>query len=81
MSLPFRKSPLIPTLGNITSTESNLIKMDPKDKKLTSFDGTGNVVEFAKKVNLHSVLKGYDGEKKAQNLASRLPGPAFEVYL
>ena len=64
VSLPIRKSPLIPTLGNITSTESNLIKMDPKDKKLTSFDGTGNVVEFVKKVNLHSALKGYDGEKR-----------------
>ena len=39
--------------------------MDAKDKKLTSFDGTGSVVEFVKKVNLHSALKGYDGEKKA----------------
>ena len=55
--------------------------MDAKDKKLTTFDGKGNVVEFVKKVSLHSSLKGYDGEKKAQNLASRLSGPAFEVYL
>ena len=55
--------------------------MDSKDKKLTSFDGTGNVVEFVKKVSLHSSLKGYDREKKAQNLASGLSGPAFEVYL
>ena len=41
----------------------------------------GNVVEFLKKMELHSALKGYDGEKKAQNLASRLAGPAFDVYL
>ena len=70
-----------PTLGNITSTESYLVKMDPKDNNLTPFDGTGNVVEFVKKVSLHSALKGYDVEKQAQNLASRLSGPAFEVYL
>ena len=71
---------LIHTLGNITSTEYTS-KMESKDKKLTNFDGKGNVVEFVKKVSLHSALKGYDGEKKAQNLASRLSGPAFEVYL
>ena len=71
---------LIHTFGNITSTESSS-RMESKDKKLTNFDGKGNVVEFVKKVSLHSALKGYDGEKKAQNLASRLSGPAFEVYL
>ena len=80
-SLPIRKSLLIPTLGNITSIELYLVKMEPKDKKLTSFDGTGYVVEFIKKVSLHSALKGYDGKKQAQNLAGRFSGPAFEVYL
>ena len=66
-----------PTLGNITSTESNLVKMDPKDKKLTSFDGTGNVVEFVKKVSLHSALKGYDVEKQAQNFGQPFVWPCI----
>ena len=55
---------MIHTLGNITSTEYSS-KMETKDKKLTSFDGKGNVVEFVKKVSLHSALKGYDHEMKA----------------
>jgi hypothetical protein len=49
--------------------------------KIKSFNGTGNVVEFLKKVELHSKLKGYADEKLAQNLASRLTGPAFDVYM
>ena len=30
---------------------------------------------------MHSALKGFEGEKAAQNLASRLKGKAFDVYL
>ena len=36
---------------------------------------------FVEKVSLHSSLKGYDGEKAAQNLASKLEGRAFDVYM
>ena len=46
-----------------------------------NFNGTGNVEEFVKKVELHSSLKGYDAVKQTQNLAGRLSGPAFDVYL
>ena len=36
---------------------------------------------FIEKVYLHSSLKGYENEKAAQNLASRLEGRAFDVYM
>ena len=49
------------------------------DTKVKCFDGTGDV--FLEKVSLHSSLKGYDGEKAAQNLASKLEGRAFDVYM
>ena len=55
--------------------------MDSNDKKPMNFNGTGNVEEFVKKVELPSSLKGYDAVKQAQNLAGRLSGPAFDVYL
>ena len=51
------------------------------DAKLQSFDGTGNVRAFLEKIRIHSTLKGYEGEKAAYNLASRLEGRAFDVYL
>ena len=34
-----------------------------------------------KKVSLHSSLKGYDVERAAQKLASKLEGRAFDVYM
>ena len=51
------------------------------DAKVKCFDGTGDVNVFLEKVSLHSSLKGYDGEKAAQNLASKLEGRAFDVYM
>ncbi len=51
------------------------------DTKIKGFDGTGDVNVFIEKVALYSSLKGYDGEKAAQNLASKLEGRAFDVYL
>ena len=51
------------------------------DAKVKCFDGTGDVNVFLEKVSLHSSLKGYDGEKAAQNLASKLEGLAFDVYM
>ena len=51
------------------------------ESTIKSFDGNGNAKVFVEKVQLHSALKGYTGEKAAQNLASRLEGRAFDVYL
>lgn len=51
------------------------------DGKIKVFNGIGDVKEFITKVELHSALKGYSEEKCAQNLASRLEGPAFDIYL
>ena len=51
------------------------------ENKIKTFNGEGNVKEFVVKVELHSSLKGYSGEKCAQDLASRLDGPAFDVYM
>ena len=52
--------------------------MEGKNKMFT---GEGDVKEFITKVELNSALKGYTDEKCAQNLAARLEGPAFDVYL
>ena len=49
--------------------------------KEASFDDTGNVQEFLTKVELQSSLEGYKGLKAAQLIASKLQGPAFDVYL
>ena len=51
------------------------------ESKIKEFNGEGDVKEFIVKVELHSSLKGYTGEKLAQDLASRLDGPAFDVYM
>ena len=51
------------------------------ETKIKCFDGTRDVNVFVEKVSLHSSLKGYDGEKAAQNLASKLEGRAFNVYM
>lgn len=54
--------------------------MDSIHGKLT-FDGNGDIEVFLTKVEIQSSLKGYTGEKCAQAIASRLEGPAFDVYL
>ena len=36
---------------------------------------------FLENVSIHSSLKGYKNEKCAQNIASRLEGSAFDVYM
>ena len=50
------------------------------ESKIKSFNGTGNVKVFIEKVTIHSALKGFEDEKAAQNLASRLEGRAFDAY-
>ena len=51
------------------------------EAKSKSYDGTEDVKVFLEKVSLSSALKGYEAEKAAQNLASRLEGRAFDVYM
>ena len=58
-----------------------LCKMEARDMKINCFNGKGNVVEFVRMMELRAALKGYADERKAQNLASRLTGQAFEVNL
>lgn len=49
--------------------------------KVKCFDGTGDVQVFITRVKLVAAIKGYEGEKKAQFLASLLMPPAFDVYM
>ena len=51
------------------------------ESTIKSFDGNGDVKVFIEKVCIHSSLKGYENEKAAQNLAGRLEGRAFDVYM
>ena len=51
------------------------------EAKSKSYDGTQDVNVFLDKVSLNSALKGYEGEKAAQNRASKLEGHAFNVYM
>ena len=52
-----------------------------KLNKLKCFDGTGDVKRFITRIHLEASLKGYEGEKKAQYLGSKLLGPALDVYM
>ena len=51
------------------------------EAKLQNFDGSGDVNIFIEKISLRSALKGFEGEKAAQNLTCHLKGRAFDVYL
>ncbi len=53
---------------------------DLKKNKLV-YDGSTDINNFLAKITLESSLKDYVDEKKANFLASRLVGPAFEVYM
>ena len=52
-----------------------------KSKRCDRVDGKGDVNVFIKKMELLIALKGYEGEKAAQAMASYLEQPAFDVYL
>ena len=54
--------------------------MESEQFQLT-FNGSGDVEFFLTKCSLHSSLKGHNGVKSAQFVASRLDGRAFDVYL
>ena len=55
--------------------------MESSKKIKVTFDGKTDVKNFLTKVELESSLKDYADEKKANFLASRLVGPAFDVYM
>ena len=44
------------------------------------FDGTGNFLSFLDRITVWTAPRGFEGEKKALALASRLEGTAFENY-
>ena len=50
------------------------------ESKIKSYDGSGEVKVFLEKISLHSALKGFEGEKAALYLASKLEGRAFDIY-
>ena len=50
------------------------------ESKIKNYDGSGEVKVFLEKTSLHSALKGFDGEKAALYLASKLEGRAFDIY-
>ena len=52
-----------------------------KKSKYCYYDGTSDVQKCVVRVELEASLKTYADEKKAQYLASKLVGPAMEVYL
>ncbi len=51
------------------------------ESKIKCFDGSDDIKAFLEKIKLQSALKGYENEKAAQYLASRLEGRAFDVYM
>ena len=44
------------------------------------FDGTGNLLSFLDRITVWTALEGFEGERKALALASRLEGAVFENY-
>ena len=50
-------------------------------KSYKHYDGSSDVRKFVTKTELEASLKSHDGEKKAQYIASKLVGPAMDVYL
>ena len=55
--------------------------MESSKRVKITYDGTTDVTKFVTKVELEASLKEYTDEIKANFLASRLVGPAFDVYL
>ena len=49
--------------------------------KVKNYDGSGDVKVLLEKVSLHLALKGYEGQKAAQNLGSKFEERAFDVYM
>ena len=51
------------------------------DGKAHVFNSMADITEFINNVELYSALQEYEDKKHAQNLASKLEGPAFDEYL
>ena len=45
------------------------------------FTGREHLNKFVTKYDLYSILKGYEGEKKAAFIAGRHEEPAFDIYI
>ena len=58
-----------------------MLNMESSKKAKITYDGSTDVKNFLTKVELEASLKEYEDEKKANFLASRLLGPAFDVYM
>ena len=56
------------------------LRMDSQ-KSYRVYDGKTDVRKFVTRVDLEGSLKDYNAEKKAQYIASKLVGPAMDVYL
>ena len=55
--------------------------MESTKKVKVMYEGKTDVTTFLAKIELEASLKEYEDEKKANFLASRLVGPAFDVYM
>ena len=55
--------------------------MDMDSNKVKLYDGKSDVKVFLTRAGLVAAVKGHDGEKKAQFLASKLLPPALDVYM
>ena len=51
------------------------------ESKIKNCDESEEVKMFLEKISLHSAMKGYDGQKAAQYLASKLEGRAFDICM
>ena len=61
--------------------QQNKMASSGSKAKCAEFDGKGDVNIFLTKVELVASIKGHANEKKAQFVASKLSGPAFDVYM
>ena len=58
-----------------------LLQMMSNSLKGLAFDGTGDVKAFLTKVKLVAKVKGYDNEKLAAAIGSKLDGCALDLYM
>ena len=66
-------------LGHIS--QHYKIAASASKSKCADYDGKGDINVFLPKVELVTAIKGHTNERKAQFVASKLPGPAFDVYM
>ena len=67
--------------SHFSGTHQNKMAASASKAKCANYDGKGDVNVFLTKVELVAAIKGHANEKKAQFVASKLSGPAFDVYM